>query len=210
MSDRALEQKKRPPPIAIPPLPRLPQRAVPGPNAFAIAERAKQDDTQVMRDDISMQMGPPTRCRATTPLTSPLESDSNDNDSRLSRSNSTTSKYRASAMTTFSNLMDHARGSSPRKQDRDSTASRHGSTTRSRHSEKSHFSSVSDRTHRSETGEGNKTSRAEVEAQNGKKLFQIMGHVPQTPPAGEYLDYPHCFMTNERRWRFSRVPCLDD
>lgn len=192
MASTQAGRKKRPPPIEIPPP--FPQRMIPGPNAFAIASRAQQDAVNVQRQDGSMQTRPYIRPGPNTPVPSPLDGY---NAPHLPRSNSTTSRYRESAMTTFSNLMDQARGSSPRKSPRKSnnsytsTASGQGSTTRSRHSERSYRSNRSNRSALSgqdpleDLDECNKTLRGEIETQSEKKLFKMMGQIPETPRGGK-------------------------
>jgi hypothetical protein len=99
-------------------------------------------------------------------------------------------------MTTFTNLMDQARGGlSPKKSQRktdhayvlertstdgrhESVDSRQASTTRSKHSERSYNSDMT------AFGEENRTLRAELESQKERKYFKMMGQVPDTPIAG--------------------------
>lgn len=171
MASQYPEYKRRPPPIEIP-------RAVPGPNAFAIA--AKQDASDRRREDKPSQRQSPTRSSDNTPFPFPLRDGSGDA-TRLPP------KSRSSAITTFASLMDQARGSSPRKSEHSSTVSRHGSTTRSRHSERSYLSAASRKGQLGGLGEENKTSRGELEAQSERKFFKMMGQIPQTP-ASKYSD----------------------
>jgi hypothetical protein len=85
----------------------------------------------------------------------------------------------------YSNLVDQVR-TSPRKsghsQKSASVTSRQGSTTRSRHSERSYPSLTSQKQLEGLREEA--TSRAEIEAQKERKLYKLMGQVPGTPTDG--------------------------
>lgn len=178
MSAPASDHKKRPPPIAIPTWP--PPHSVPGPNAFANAPTHTRDSGQYpQRFASSTQQA--TRSETTTPLTSPLELD----ESRLAvpNSGSQASKHRTSAMTTLSSLMDQARGS-PRKSDCGSLPSRHGSTTRSRQSERSHRSATAAQAQLEALDEDETTTRSQIESRTEKKLFKMTGQIPPTPTTG--------------------------
>lgn len=189
-------EKKRPPPIHVPePAPALP-RITPGPNAFAIAAKAKQEKTEKVS---SVNIAP---------MVSPLD---------CSPQKRKDSSALGSAMTTFTQIMEAAR--SPRKSDVSSTSSRHGSK-RSHRSRRSAVSSqpgnteeeqgpparLSNRSRRSSAGasqlgqideeqakkmstrderkktakkpwedEKRFTPRAGIEARHEKKLFKMMG-----------------------------------
>lgn len=184
MSNTSAEYKKRPPPIHIPPLP-LP-RLVPRPNAFANVSQSTEwqtnDTNQYQQRREARFVSSPIRLArpvADTPLISPLDG------SHLPRSGSQTGRTRASAaMSTLSNLIDQARVS-PRKSDHGSVQSRGGSTSRSRHSERSHQSAASGQARLEAMCQDAKTTRAEIELRTEKKLFKMMGQVPPTPITGK-------------------------
>lgn len=167
----APDNRKRPPPIAIPTWP--PPRFVPEPNAFTNAPPHTKTGSQHPEQ--------PMRSGLTTPLTSPLEPD----ESRLAvpASGSQASKHRTSAMTTLSGLMDQARGS-PRKSDCSSVPSRHGSTTRSRKSERSQRSATAAQAQLEALSEDETTTRSQIESRTEKKLFKMTGQIPPTPTTG--------------------------
>ncbi|KAF2126249.1 hypothetical protein P153DRAFT_388994 [Dothidotthia symphoricarpi CBS 119687] len=184
MSNTCAEPKRRPPPIHIPPL-GLP-RPVPGPNAFS--NRSQSTTTQT-NGGYSSQQHRDARLAASsmqhahsatgTPLTSPLEMQQDG--SYLPHSGSQTGRSRASAaMTTLSDFMDQARVS-PRKSDHSSVPSRGGSTSRSRHSERSHHSAISGQAQMEAMYQGTKTTRAEIESRTERKLFKMTGQIPPTP-----------------------------
>jgi hypothetical protein len=188
-----------------------PHRQVPGPNAFALAAQAEEEQKRVCSRDPAYKKGPcrqdggywreeqepdvahenhqkrPHTCDGSeTPLTASFD---HDKDSRLPRSNSTV-RHRESTMTTFTNLMDQARGSlSPKKSQRKtdqwsaseqaSGTSRHGSTTRSKHSERSYHGDLT------VFEEKSRTQRGELESQKERKYFKMMGQIPDTPTTGE-------------------------
>ena len=170
MSSEA-EQKRRPPPIQIPE-----HRVIPGPNAFALAAKAKQQ-AEKGKEDASFH----------TPKASPLENPEHlEPTTQIRRGGS----HHGSVATNFGQIIDAAR-SSPRKSGQSSsTNSRHGSTARSRHSNRSHQSAASSQREHVE-GESNKkkfvpSARQEIEAKSEKKLFRMMGQQPDTPTEGMY------------------------
>lgn len=179
MSTPTSDHKRRPPPIAIPPLPT--SRPVPGPNVFGNAPSHTKGSCQHPQRFGSSSTQQAVRSGTTTPLTSPLELD----ESRLAvpNSGSQASKHRSSAMTTLSNLMDQARGS-PRKSDCGSVPSRHGSTARSRQSERSHRSATAAQAQLEALGEDETTTRSQIESRTEKKLFKMTGQIPPTPTTG--------------------------
>ena len=175
MSAPLSDQKRRPPPIAIPPLP--PSLPVPGLNA-PTHSRGSGQHTQRFPSSSTQQA---VRSGTATPLTSPLEPD----ESRLTlpQSGSQTSRHRTSAVTTLSSLMDQAR-SSPRKSDGSSMPSRHGSTAQSRQSQRSHRSVAAAQAHLEALGVDETTTRSHIEARTEKKLFKMTGQIPPTPTTG--------------------------
>ncbi|KAF2629375.1 hypothetical protein BU25DRAFT_457045 [Macroventuria anomochaeta] len=172
MSTPAPDHKKRPPPIAIPQWP--PSRTVPGPNALANAPSHTKGSGQHPQRFASSSTQQAVRSGTTTPLTSPLELD----ESRLaiSKSGSQASKHRSSAITTLSGLMEQAR-SSPRKSDCGSVPSRHGSTARSRQSERSHRSATAAQAQLEALDEDETTTRSQIESRTEKKLFKMTGAI---------------------------------
>lgn len=169
------EQKKRPPPIRIPSRP--PPQIVPGPNAFAIATRVKQEDERKQQQQLhqgasSVHYKKQTSQSAVhTPATSPLD----DTHVLQPATESHSQRGRGSAMTTFTQLIEAAR--SPRKSDShaSSTASQRGSTARSRHSNRSQRSTEP-------PFEDNEvTSRAHIESRKEGKYFNMMGQTPPSP-----------------------------
>ncbi|KZM23871.1 uncharacterized protein EKO05_0011468 [Ascochyta rabiei] len=191
MSAPTFDHKKRPPPIAIPPL--LPSRPVPGPNAFANAPSHTKGSTQYLQRLASSPTQQAACSETTTPLTSPLEPD----ESRLAipNSGSQTSKHRSSAMTTLTSLMEQARGS-PRKSDCGSVPSRHGSTARSKQSEYSHRSATIAQAQLEALDEDGTTTRSQIESRTEKKLFKMTGQIPPTPTTGT-IDPERVFIRTE-------------
>jgi hypothetical protein len=180
MSAPTAHHRKRPPPIAIPPLP--PSRLVSGPNASANAPPRARGTGEHSQRFTSSSTQQAMRSRTTTPLTSPLEPD----ESRLAvpGSGSQASKHRASAMTTLSNLMDQARGS-PHKSECGSVPSRRGSTVRSRQSERSHRSATTAQAQLEALGEDESTTRSLIESRSERQLFKMAGQIPPTPTTGK-------------------------
>jgi hypothetical protein len=79
--------------------------------------------------------------------------------------------------------MEESRAS-PRKSDQGSTTAK--STTRSRHSERSHHSATATAQAQLEVlDEDERTSRAKIEARGEAHLFKVTGQVPPTPMLGE-------------------------
>jgi hypothetical protein len=166
MSEALDDQKKRPPPIHIPTLPR---------HAFGHPTQTyKQQQPSTRNASSSTQQGPRS---ATTPLTSPLEPEV----SCVPQSGS--QKSRASAMTTLNSLMDQARAS-PHKSEKDSTKA--GSTARSRHSGRSHHSTTAAQAQLEALEQDERTSRAKIESRAEKNLLKMTGQVPPTPIASEW------------------------
>ncbi|KAF2028149.1 hypothetical protein EK21DRAFT_70327 [Setomelanomma holmii] len=166
MSNPFEDQKKRPPPIEIPPIPRH-MPATHGPHSNDNGQRQQQRDKR--NASSSTQQGPRS---ATTPLTSPLEHDA----SHLPLPQSGSQKSRASAMTTLTNLMEQARAS-PRKSDTGR------STARSRHSERSTYSAIAAQTQLEAVGEDERTTRGKIESRTELNLFKMTGQVPPHPIA---------------------------
>jgi hypothetical protein len=155
--------KRRPPPAAIyVPETHLPARAVPGPNAFAIAAARANSNGSRQHDEIG---------------TSRPSVDH----SRLSRSGSvartrTSSQPPPTGVTTFSDIMDRAGLRSPEKL--------HYSThTTDSELERRRFETTFDSDE--DELEATSTARAKLEARNEEKLYKLMGHVPDTPKDGE-------------------------
>ncbi|KAK7189679.1 hypothetical protein DPSP01_005743 [Paraphaeosphaeria sporulosa] len=176
-------QKKRPPPIEIPP-PYPPRPIVPGPNAFAIAERAKEE--QRRRAEGGQQVST-SRPSTADPLgSSQWGASAAVVPSNLAVPPSKSTATKLSSKEAYSNLVDQVR-KSPRKsgnsQHSTSVTSRHGSTARSRHSQRSYHSLTSTQNQLEGLREA-ATSRAEIEAQKERKLFRLMGLVPDTPTDG--------------------------
>lgn len=165
------EEKKRPPPIQVVARPSQ-DRVIPGPNAFAIAAQGKQDEVAKLGKH-SNQSAPVTPSLDGSHLHPP--------DSQ--------SRTRGSTKTTFGQVIDAARGSSPRKSDghSSSTTSRHGSTALSRHSNRSYRSAASSRPGTSD-GDDEKTARGQIESRTERKFFKMMGQIPPTPTSGESND----------------------
>ena len=179
MSAPPSDQKKRPPPIAIPPLP--PSLPVSGSIAPANASSYSRGSGQYAQRLASLSTHQDMRSGKSTPLTSPLEPD----ESRLAllQSGSQASRHRASAVTTLSSLMGQAR-SSPRKSGASSMPSRHSSTVRSRQSERSYRSATTAQAQLEALGKDETTTRSHIEARTEKKLFKMTGQIPPTPTTG--------------------------
>jgi hypothetical protein len=169
MADPFDDQKKRPPPIQIPPLP----RHVLGHASHTTISDHPQQQPGTKNVSSFTQQG--SRF-ATTPLTSPLEHDG----SCLPHSGS--QKSRASAMTTLTGLMEQARAS-PHKSEQGSTMAR--STTRSGHSERSRHSAITVQAELEALDPNESTSRGKIELRTEKNLFKMTGQVPPTPIAGK-------------------------
>lgn len=173
------DPKKRPPPIAIPEWP--PSRATPAHTASGNPSFYTKGSGQHPQRLTSSSTQQALCSGVTTPLTSPLEPD----EVRLAvpKSSSQASRHRSSAMTTLSGLMDQAR-TSPRKTDCGSLPSRHGSTTRSRQSERSHRSAVAAQAQLEALDEDETTTRSQIESRTEQKLFKLTGQIPPTPATG--------------------------
>jgi hypothetical protein len=180
MPGLANDQKKRPPPIHIPPLPRnKPAAHAPAPSIGGQPQQLQQQNpphrqTAPRDASSSIQRGPRS---ASSPLTSPLEHEG----SLLPRSGS--QKSRTSAMAALNELLDQARGS-PRKSEPSSTIAR--STTRSKQSARSHLSGQSAQAQFEILADDERTSRAKIESRSERSLFKMTGQVPPTPIASEF------------------------
>ncbi|KAF2751272.1 hypothetical protein M011DRAFT_473773 [Sporormia fimetaria CBS 119925] len=187
------EHKKRPPPIHIPA--NEPPRCTPGPNAFALAAKAKQEEANKQSAETASRE-PPTEEVV---------------DHQADPQTRTTTSSHGSVMTTFTNIMMEL-GMSPRKSDaRSSTAtSRHGSTARSRHSTRSGHSAASglqlppaddsDLTLRSFVNNGeahymykveeetDRTVRADVEDRAEQKYFKLIGQHPAEERPDDHIE----------------------
>jgi len=192
MASPSSAQKKRPPPIELPST-FCPPHQVPRIKAFATAEGYGREQQDRARADAYHQTRPHTRDGSDTPQIASFQHA--ENVERLPRSNSVTGKFRKSASTTFTNIVDHARGGlSPKKgqsQPPQTSDQSHGSAHAS--AEGSHVSTSrprpSERKHRpdlSSVGEEHRTLRGEMEKQKERKLFKLMGTVPDTPTDGQW------------------------
>lgn len=176
MSASFTDHKKRPPPIAIPAWP-LAQMS---PERGNVPTRTNADGQRAQRFvSSSTQQG--VQLRPAAPLASPLELDNAH--VVVPTSGSQASRHRSSAMTTVSDLIDQA-CRSPRKVDRGSVQSRHGSTTRSRQSERSHRSATAAQARLEALGEDESTIRSQIESRSERKLFKMTGQIPPTPAVG--------------------------
>lgn len=174
MSGTSDDQKRRPPPIHIPPpLPRLPHALPPRPSS------RQQHHGENRNASSSTQQGPRT---VSSPLTSPLEHDGLRNPFTSGSQQSGSQKSRVSAINALTTLMEESRASS-RKSDQGSTIAR--STTRSRHSERSQHSAAAAQAQLEALDEDERTSRAKIEARSEVNLFKMTGQVPPTPMMSE-------------------------
>jgi hypothetical protein len=182
------EQKKRPPPILIPPLPHRPVPAVPGPNAFAIAAKAKRDEAE-------------RQAKQSQNNASLVSLSDGGQYPRQGMETGNDSSGISSAMTTFTQLLEAAGPSPSKSASRSSSTSRHGSTTRSRHSNRSQRSTGSThpllredaqdksakdpREGQAEQSifkideEEDKTVRSDIEKRADEKAMKLMGQVPR-------------------------------
>lgn len=160
MSYQYVDEKKRPPPIAISnPLP--PPR--PPPVAAPTDQQSQQDTRNASNSTRKGQ-----RSTNTTPLVSPVESHPPTSGSGRSRN----------AMATFTNLIDQARVSSPRKSG-SWAGSNIGSTARSRQSGRSQHDAAAAQARLEALDE--ETARGKMESRAEKNLFKLTGHIPPTP-----------------------------
>ncbi len=163
MSYRFTEEKRRPQPITFP----LP----PPPRPPPVTDQQRQQDSRNASD--STQRG--QRSANATPMISPVESRPPVSGSGRSRT----------AMATFTNLIDQARVSSPRKSEHGSwTGSNVGSTARSRQSGRSQDDAVTAQAQLEALDE--ETARGKMESRAEKNLFKMTGQIPPTPTTGEY------------------------
>lgn len=188
MSTPALDDKRRPPPIAIPEWP--PSRSVPGREASTYAQRFASSSTQHA-----------TRSGTATPLTSPIDPD--DVQVAIPKSGSQASRHCSSGIPSLSGLIDHAR-SSPRKSDSSSVPSRRGSTARSRQSERSHRSAAVAQVQLEALDEDETTIRSQIESRTERNLFKMTGQVPPTPKSGT-----DCYTGYSRHIRLQRKGPVD-
>ncbi|KAH7374391.1 hypothetical protein BKA66DRAFT_534274 [Pyrenochaeta sp. MPI-SDFR-AT-0127] len=172
MSSGHQDQKKRPPPINIPPLPLPP----PAPIPVSIQTVRKGQQQQSARNASNLaQHGPQTT--GSTPLTSPLEQDP----SRFARSLSNTNKNYKSSLTGSSNVLDQTHVS-PLRSDHGSEGNGHDSATQSRQSERSQRNAAT--TQVQLEARDQRTTRGRIEARNERKLFKMTGQIPPTPTTG--------------------------
>ena len=173
MSSEYADQRKRPPPIIIPPLPYPRPAPVPDPiktTCGGTHQQPKQQQHDARNVATVMRQG--LRSRGGSPSTSPLEEEA-------SRRGSSRSKSRA----TFSDLKDQARVSL-RKSDYGSTVTSQSSTTQSKHSRHSGRSAAT-MLHQLEVPDQS-TNRGQMEARNEHKWFKMTGQLPPTPAMGIY------------------------
>ncbi|KAL1796646.1 hypothetical protein ACET3X_005186 [Alternaria dauci] len=163
MSYRHDDDRKRPPPIAVPyPLP--PPRPPPD---TAPTDQQRQQHTRNASSSAKGQ-----RSAGTTPLLSPVESHPPASGSGRSRN----------AMATFTNLIEQARVSSPRKSEHGSwTGSSFGSTAHSRQSGRSQNDAAAAQARLEALDE--ETARGKMESRAEKNLFKLTGQIPPTPTA---------------------------
>ncbi|KAF3033996.1 hypothetical protein E8E12_005855 [Didymella heteroderae] len=98
-------------------------------------------------------------------------------------------------MTTLTDLMDQARGSS-HKSECGSVPSRHTSTARSRQSERSQRSATAAQARLEALDEDGTTLRSQIESRMEKQLFKMTGQIPPTPTTGA-LDPDRVFVRTE-------------
>ncbi|KAG9189338.1 hypothetical protein G6011_06206 [Alternaria panax] len=163
MSYRNVDDRKRPPPIAIlNPLP--PPRPPPG------AAPTNQQSQKHSRNASNSTKG--RLSTGNTPLFSPVESHPPASGSSRSRN----------AMATFTNLIDQARVSSPRKLKHASwTGSNVDSTARSRQSGRSQHDAAAAQARLEALDE--ETARGKMESRAEKNIFKLTGQIPPTPTA---------------------------
>ena len=184
MPTPVLDDKKRPPPIAIPLWP--PSRTAPEQNASTKATRqteAHSRNPQRFASSSTQAVEPP---QTNTPLTSPLQLDEAgicEARGPVSKSSSQTSRHLSPAMTTLSDLVDQAR-LLHHKLDNSSMPSQHDSTARSRQSERSHHSAAAAQAKFEALGGDETTTRSQIESCSEKQLFKMTGQIPPTPIAG--------------------------
>ncbi|KAF1917397.1 hypothetical protein BDU57DRAFT_163648 [Ampelomyces quisqualis] len=167
MPDPFDDQKKRPPPIYIPPLLRD--------NPAAHAHRpsiGRQQDSQSRYQTAPRNASSSTQ-RGLRSVSSPLTLSLEHDGSQLPKSGS--QKSRTSAIAALNGLLDQARGS-PRKSDT-------SSTTRSKQSAPSHLGGQSAQAHPDTLVNDEWTSRAKIESRSERNLFKMTGQIPPTPIA---------------------------
>lgn len=168
MSSVNNDQKRRPTPVEIPPVPRhLPAAQAAHPPRTSSRQQYQQ--LQIVEDRNASGSTHRGARSATTPLTSPLEHD----ESRLPFPQSGSHKSRASAVTALASLFEESRDKSA------------ASTTRSRQSERSHQSAVAAQAKLEALNGDERTSRAKIEARSEVNLFKMTGQVPPTPLLSE-------------------------
>ncbi|KAL1606569.1 hypothetical protein SLS60_003974 [Paraconiothyrium brasiliense] len=178
-------QKKRPPPIEIPRS--YPQRQiVPGPNAFAIAERAAKEEQ---------------RRRAESAQKQPVSHPSTSGYGGEQQWGASTADGPSSSGDPHSNSLrklGHSQKSA-------SVKSRQEPTVQSRYNDRNYPSFTA--TQRQFLGLSEEpTSRAEIEAQKERKLFKMMGQVPDTPTDGAApVLGDHVSINDLRQGRVSQV-----
>lgn len=104
-------------------------------------------------------------------------------------------------MATFTNLIDQARVSSPRKSEHGSWAgSNVGSATRPRQSGRSQYDAAAAQARLEALDE--ETARGKMESRAEESLFKLTGQIPPTPTAGKYTS--SCSFSGTEYCRFCR------
>jgi len=176
MADPFDDQKRRPPPIRIPPQSRHAPVAQPAhPPRTSSRQQHQQQQRHQHGENRNASSSTQQGARSvTSPLTSPLEHDG----SHLPFPQSGSQKSRTSAINALSALIEESRAS-PCKSNQGSTVGR--STNRSRYSDRSHHNAAATQA-QLETLDGDaRTSRAKIEARREPNLFKMTGQVPPTP-----------------------------
>lgn len=184
MPTPAFDDKKRPPPIAIPLWP--PSRTTPEQNASIKATRQTGAYSRNPQRFASSSTQAAEPIQTNTPLTSPLQLDeAGTYEARgpVSKSSSQASRHLSPAMTTLSDLMDQGRNLH-HSSDSSSMPSRHNSTARSRQSERSYRSAAAAQAKFEALGGDETTARSQIESRSEKQLFKMTGQIPPTPIAG--------------------------
>ncbi|KAF2821327.1 hypothetical protein CC86DRAFT_359069 [Ophiobolus disseminans] len=172
MSDPFNDQKRRPPPLKVPPVPgHLPAAQSAHPPRVSSRQQQHRPHEEHRNPSTSTHQGSRS---VTNPLTSPLECDG----SRLPPSHTGSQKSRTTAIDALSQLIEESRDKSS-KLERSSTVGH--STNRSRHSQHDHHTAIAAQAKREALNEDERTSRAKIEARSELTLFKMTGQVPPTP-----------------------------
>jgi hypothetical protein len=178
MSDPLDNAKRRPPPITVPPLQYTPAINASQPKNVKHSQQQEEQQKVARNASSSTQQDP-------RPASSELTSSPDHDGARLP--NSSSQRSRASAITTLTSMMEQARAS-PRKSETGSTVIK--STTRSKHSVRSHHSANSAQAQLEALGNDERTSRAKIEARTEQNFFKMTGQIPPTPIASTYYSPP--------------------